>query len=188
MTRPIPVISTVIVLAAVAVMVALGFWQLDRMGQKEALLARYAQAGEGQPAVAFPMTGEGEAELFRRSAVECDRVVEIQPTAGRSARGASGWAQRATCATGNGNVLVDLGWTRDPTPVAWSGGRVEGIVASGPRLVASEPPVATMEPLARPDPATIPNNHLAYAVQWFLFAATALVIYWLALKRRSARI
>ena len=28
------------------------------------------------------------------------------------------------------------------------------------------------------------NNHMAYAVQWFLFAATALVIYAVALRRR----
>ncbi|HNJ47416.1 MAG TPA: SURF1 family protein, partial [Novosphingobium sp.] len=32
----------------------------------------------------------------------------------------------------------------------------------------------------------IPNNHLSYAVQWFLFAATALVIYGLALRKRLA--
>ena len=29
-----------------------------------------------------------------------------------------------------------------------------------------------------------PNNHFAYAVQWFLFAAAALVIYILAVRRR----
>ena len=58
------------------------------------------------------------------------------------------------------------------------------MIAPGPRLVASEPPVAGLEPLARPDPSGIPNNHLAYAGQWFFFALTALVIYWLALRRR----
>ncbi len=30
----------------------------------------------------------------------------------------------------------------------------------------------------------MPNNHLSYAVQWFSFAATALIIYALALRRR----
>ena len=30
----------------------------------------------------------------------------------------------------------------------------------------------------------IPNNHLAYVFQWFFFAAAALAIYWLALRRR----
>jgi len=29
-----------------------------------------------------------------------------------------------------------------------------------------------------------PNNHLSYAIQWFFFAATALVIYVLALRKR----
>ena len=34
---------------------------------------------------------------------------------------------------------------------------------------------------------SIPNNHLAYAVQWFLFAGIALVIYMLALRRRMRK-
>ncbi len=38
--------------------------------------------------------------------------------------------------------------------------------------------------MAPPDPNDLPNNHLAYAGQWFFFALTALVIYWLALRRR----
>ena len=67
----------------------------------------------------------------------------------------------------------------------WQGGSVEGIVAPGPRLVAGRP-AAGLAPLAPPDPADIPNNHLAYAGQWFFFALTALVIYLLALRRRWA--
>ena len=39
MIRRIPIFSTLLVLAAVGVMIALGFWQLDRRAQKEALLA-----------------------------------------------------------------------------------------------------------------------------------------------------
>ena len=57
--------------------------------------------------------------------------------------------------------------------------------AVGARLVA-DPPVAGLGANARPDPSDIPNNHLAYAVQWFLFAFTALVIYALALRKRLA--
>ena len=38
---------------------------------------------------------------------------------------------------------------------------------------------------APPSPDSIPNNHLAYAIQWFLFAGFAAVIYFLALKRRE---
>ncbi|NBO00626.1 MAG: hypothetical protein EBV21_04095 [Betaproteobacteria bacterium] len=32
----------------------------------------------------------------------------------------------------------------------------------------------------------LPNNHLSYAVQWFLFAFVALVIYALAVRKRLA--
>jgi cytochrome oxidase assembly protein ShyY1 len=60
-----------------------------------------------------------------------------------------------------------------------------GVVAPGPRLVA-DPPLAGLAANARPDPSDIPNNHLSYAVQWFLFAVTALVIYLLALRKRLA--
>jgi cytochrome oxidase assembly protein ShyY1 len=35
-----------------------------------------------------------------------------------------------------------------------------------------------------PSAAATPNNHLAYAGQWFLFALAASVIYILAVRRR----
>ena len=57
------------------------------------------------------------------------------------------------------------------------------MIAPGPRLVA-DPPVAGLQPMARPDPGDLPNNHLTYAGQWFFFALTALIIYVLALRRR----
>jgi len=85
-------------------------------------------------------------------------------------------------------VEVMLGWSRSPDPVSWSGGAVGGTVVPtgelGFRIVAN-PPLAGLEANARPDPGDLPNNHLAYAVQWFFFAATALVIYVLALRRRG---
>ena len=46
------------------------------------------------------------------------------------------------------------------------------------------PPQAGLAQLALPDPRDLPNNHLSYAVQWFLFATTALVIYVLALRKK----
>jgi cytochrome oxidase assembly protein ShyY1 len=62
---------------------------------------------------------------------------------------------------------------------------VTGTIAPGPRLVA-DPPLAGLEANARPDPSDLPNNHLSYAVQWFLFAFVALVIYALAVRKRLA--
>jgi surfeit locus 1 family protein len=60
---------------------------------------------------------------------------------------------------------------------------VRGVIAPGPRLVA-DPPLAGLEANAIPDPSQIPDNHLSYAVQWFLFAGAALVVYVLALRKR----
>ena len=83
-----------------------------------------------------------------------------------------------------GKARVVLGWSRDPHAPDWRGGEASGVIAPGPRLV-SDPPLAGLAANARPDPADIPNNHWSYAVQWFLFAGTALVIYALALWKRA---
>jgi surfeit locus 1 family protein len=51
------------------------------------------------------------------------------------------------------------------------------------RLVAATPGPGLMAS-APPSPDIIPNNHLSYAVQWFLFAGIAVLIYGLALRQR----
>lgn len=175
-----PLIPTAFVLAAVATMIGLGIWQLGRMGEKAELLARYEAAAGEMGDVAFPQAGEGAEVWFRRARLDCAGPVRIEAVAGTSARGQKGWVQRATCADG---TLVDIGFTRDLAAPDWAGGEVSGVIAPGPRLVA-DPPAAGLQAMARPDPGDLPNNHLAYAGQWFFFAITALVIYVLALKRR----
>lgn len=184
----IPLIPTVIVAAAVATMIALGFWQLDRKGEKEALIARAQQAAQTSAQVDYPSEPDKvEDLLYRRTAITCEQVRNMTSIAGRSAQGQSGVAQRATCLLANGTqAIVDIGFSRDPSPVAWEGGEIKGVIAPGGRIVAEEP-VGGLEPLARPDPASLPNNHLAYAGQWFFFALTALVIYILALRRGAKR-
>jgi surfeit locus 1 family protein len=52
-------------------------------------------------------------------------------------------------------------------------------------MIVSDTGLAGLKPSPRPDPAEVPNNHLAYAVQWFLFAAVAVIIYPLALRYRD---
>jgi surfeit locus 1 family protein len=184
MSRRVPIFATIIVLAAVATMIALGIWQLGRRAEKEALLARYEAASDAGEAVVFPLSGEGEDLLFRRSQVACAGVTGIEAVSGTAANGQKGWVQRATCAVSpDASVAVDLGYSRDIAKPAFSGGIVTGVIAPGPRLVA-DPPVAGLQAMAKPDPGDLPNNHLAYAGQWFFFALTALVIYVLALKRR----
>jgi surfeit locus 1 family protein len=184
----LPLVPTLLVGLAVAVMIALGIWQLGRAEWKAELLERYSGAQALSSEVAWPRSpAEVEASLYRHSSFTCDRVLGIRATAGRSAEGASGWAQVASCALdGGGEAEVALGWTDEPIVPQWSGGYVVGFVApagEGARLVAA-PAQAGLAPLAPPDPADLPNNHLAYAGQWFFFAATALVVYWLALRRR----
>jgi len=180
MSARVPIIPTIVVAAAVAIMIALGVWQLGRREEKAALLARYEAAAETPGTVAFPGSGDGADVWFRRSTLDCREVAGIAAVSGTSARGQKGWVLRATCASG---AVVDLGFSRDPAAPNWPGGTVSGVIAPGPRLVA-DPPLAGLQPMARPDPGDLPNNHLAYAGQWFFFALTALVIYVLALRRR----
>lgn len=188
MTWRVPVLATIVVAAAAATMVALGFWQLTRKAEKEALLAHYARAQGMSAEVRWPRSVEDYAgSLYRRARVDCAEVQAMEAAAGRSREGRPGWAHIARCRlAGGGEAAVALGWSASPQAPRWSGGEVRGVI--GPagraiRLVAS-PPQAGLEPLAPPDPAAIPNNHLSYAVQWFAFAATALVIYALALRKR----
>ena len=193
--RRVPVLATLVVLLAVAVMVRLGFWQLDRLKQKEALLARYAAARAEPPLTPFDRRYERltAGEAYRRIEVRCgSHSGQSRPMAGRNGKGESGWAHVVTCH----RIVWDLtlpdvdaviGWSQGPNPVNWQGGVIGGVIvpgrAGGVRIVA-DPPVAGLQANAKPDPQDIPNNHFSYAVQWFLFAATALAIYALALRKR----
>ena len=189
MPARLPLVPTVLVGAAVALMLALGVWQLRRAEWKGDLIARYETAQSMSSQVSWPRaSADVEAALYRHSAFTCDCVLEIRATAGRSATGQSGWAHVARCALDGGDEAeVALGWSQEPRQPSWGGGEVAGFVApagEGARLVAA-PPQAGLEPLAAPDPGELPNNHLSYAVQWFFFAATAVTVYILALRRRS---
>ena len=184
MIRRLPLIPTVLVLAAMAAMIALGFWQLQRREEKARLLARYEAAAANQAAVPFPR-GAAQAKdvLYRRSQVDCTNPSHSSAIAGRNAVDEAGWAITVQCGSGDGGALVVLGWSREPVRPDWRGGRVAGVIASGPRLVA-DPPLAGLEANAQPDPSEIPDNHLLYAIQWFAFATAAGVIYVLALRKR----
>lgn len=185
MMRRLPVIPTVIVAISVAIMIALGFWQLGRAEWKADLLDRYKAAEGMETAVAYPRTeADIEATRYRLSSVECERVLSMRSGAGTSAQGTRGWMHVANCALdGGGTGNVALGFSRDPQTPEWSGGKATGVISSSGTLVA-DPPLAGLEPLAKPDPNDLPNNHLAYAGQWFFFAITALAIYLLAVRRR----
>ena len=186
--RKLPLIPTLVVLAAVATMVALGVWQLQRAQWKEDLLGRFGQAQTMSSAVEWPDSpAEYERALYRHARITCAEVTGMDATAGRSAEGQAGWAHVAHCRLPDGGeAVVAMGWSQDPRSPEWAGGEVGGFIGpagKGVRLVAA-PAQAGLQQLAAPDPNDVPNNHLAYAFQWFFFALTALAIYWLALRRK----
>ena len=197
--RRIPIVATIVVLAAAAAMVALGFWQLQRAAWKEKLLADYAAAAAMPPLDLDPLLarepGHWPPLAFRRVLVTCradQAVPELR--GGRSRNGEGGYSFFIPCrpgATGMaGRLRINAGWSALP-----DGGlrlSLNGLVAG--RLGADQPgrpltltSAASQPPLtpsAAPNLEDIPNNHLFYAFQWFFFAAAALVIYALALRRR----
>jgi cytochrome oxidase assembly protein ShyY1 len=186
-----PLIPTVIVAAAVAIMIALGVWQLRRADEKEALIDRY-RAAAGQPPVAWPSVPPADdALLYRRATAFCTEVTGWRSVAGRNRSGRTGWSHIAACRTGGyegPGMQADMGWSVGHQPPAWRGGEVSGVIAPDRehriRLV-SEAPAPSLEPSARPNPEDHPNNHLMYAFQWFFFALVAAIIYVLALRRRQ---
>ncbi len=188
--KRLPVFATLIVMAACLTMVALGIWQLRRAAWKEALLADYA-AVRTLPPIAFPKTPDPKAlPLFRRSQAYCLSVASWQAVSGRNLGGEAGWVHVARCRSGaeGPGFSVVAGWSRSPASPVWAGGAVTGTIAGDPealiRLVSATPLAPELEAAAPPDINQIPNNHLAYAVQWFLFAAIAFAIFALALVRR----
>jgi cytochrome oxidase assembly protein ShyY1 len=191
MIRKLPLIPTLIVGVAVAAMIALGFWQLRRAGEKGALLDRY-RAAQSLPPISFP-TGpihDEQLPLFRHATGMCLSPVAKRSTAGQNRSGEVGYAIIVDCSTGaeGPGMSVEVGWSKNPNAaVNWRGGPVSGIIApdrkTRMRLVAATAPPG-LEPSAPPSIGQIPNNHRSYAVQWFLFALIAAVIYVLALRKR----
>jgi surfeit locus 1 family protein len=195
MIRRLPVIPTLIVLIAVAIMIRLGFWQLDRRHEKEGELARLAQNVSAAP-VDFPADRFDQSNLFRPARLDCRNPGKFSV----EGAGKAGYRILATC---EDDTRVQLGTTRNPsTKVEWAGGLVTGSIGQVPDsrpmivtafdhtprelMLVSDTPVAGLSANPPRSLAEVPNNHLSYAVQWFLFAGIALVIYLLAVRKRLA--
>lgn len=190
MIRRVPLLATLLVAVAVAAMILLGVWQISRAHWKEGLLATYT-AAQGRPPIAFPTAPlKGDLPLYRRASGNCLQVVGWRAVAGENRAGDSGYARLADCRTGaeGPGMVVVAGWSKDPNAkTSWRGGPVSGVI--GPdqhnrmRLVSGEG-LGGLEASAPPSLDNIPNNHRAYAAQWFIFAAIALIIYFIALRKR----
>ncbi|HYJ81969.1 MAG TPA: SURF1 family cytochrome oxidase biogenesis protein [Allosphingosinicella sp.] len=200
-----PLIPTLLVAVAVATMIALGFWQLRRADEKEALQRRY-ERNLALPPMALPQAAVAdESLLYRRATGFCLEVTGWRTTGGKSASGQGGTRFIADCRTGveGPGFAADMGVSPDPkAKPSWKGGEVAGRIVAEPRsgglferLTGKSPPPRPMIVSERPAPgieasappgAEAPSNSLAYAFQWFFFAAAAAAIYVLALRKRAS--
>jgi surfeit locus 1 family protein len=199
MIRRLPVVATIVVIGALAVLIALGVWQLKRAVWKEQLLARYA-AAEKMPPVTWPTAPVKDADLplFRHATGVCLRPVGKRAIAGENRSGESGYVQIVDCTTGaeGPGMSVEVGWSKDPNiPVRWTGGPVSGVIVpdrfSRMRLVAATAPPG-LEPSAIPSVETAssikPAGHRMYAATWFALALAALIIYIIAIMKRGRQV
>jgi cytochrome oxidase assembly protein ShyY1 len=192
MIRRLPLAPTVVVALAVAMLVGLGVWQLDRAKWKERLLAGYARA-EKLPPVTWPTvpTRKVETLLFRHATGVCLRPVGKRAQAGENLAGEPGYVQILDCQTGaeGPGMSVEVGWSKDPNAkVNWKGGLVSGIIVPDRRtrirLVAASAPPGLETSAPPPSGSISPARHRGYAATWFSLAAIAIIIYALALRKR----
>jgi len=137
--RRLPVIPTIVVAAAVALMIGLGIWQLQRARWKEGLLTRYAEA-EKLPPIAFPTAPIRNAQLplFRHATGVCLAVAGKRAVAGENRAGEPGYVQIVDCVTGaEGPGMRNR---TSPTPVATIPTRMQQTIHGNTRR----------EPLPRP--------------------------------------
>ena len=214
----VPAVSTVVMLA---LLLGLGFWQLQRRAWKADLLARIDSA-EHLPAVPMPAS----PEPFAKVRIEGHLRTDLEVLYGAEVRMDTLGAHLIMPLERQGAdpVLVDLGWVpmqrRDP--LVLPPGAVEGFVRpaehAGSFSATDDPAkrlfytldpgpigaalnlarvapfvltaIGTVPPGVFPDPVrTLPrpaDNHLQYALTWFGFAATLLIIFGLY-ARKSLR-
>ena len=196
MSKRLPLTPTLVVTAAIAVLISLGVWQLKRALWKEGLLARYAAAAN-LPPISWPTAplDADQLPLFRYATGVCVRPLGTRAIAGENRAGEPGYVHIVDCATGaeGPGMSVQVGWSKNPNQrVEWAGGPVSGIIVadrvSRMRLVAASAPPG-LEPSAEPSPETAsaitPAGHRMYAATWFALALAALIIYMIVLMKRG---
>jgi surfeit locus 1 family protein len=190
MLKRLPLIPTLLVLAAVAVMVRLGFWQLDRMHQKDAMVAEFTAALES-PSAEFDLNRDQLIDYpdpYVPVTVHCTSAGPDRPKSGRNLAGEAGWAHvfacRYTSPRGKqAEVRVIAGWSKAPLVANWQGGKVSGIVAPESMTerwkwhIIADPPLAGLAANARPDPPTSPTTTGPMRFSGSCSRLVALVIY-----------
>jgi len=224
---------TALMLAALAVLIGLGVWQLKRLEWKQGLIAQIEARTKGPPITledAVALAGEGRDPSYYRVRVDgrFHHAKELYLYA--VSEGRVGWHVIAPFETEDGDVvLVDRGFVPDELkdPSARALGQVENVITvtgivRTPETQAvftpdNEPKVnrwfwrdlagmaRSMFPAGTTEVAPffleadksevpggwpeggqtrleIPNNHLQYAITWFLLATVLLIVYGLYVR------
>jgi surfeit locus 1 family protein len=220
---------TVATLGALALLIGLGVWQLERLQWKEGLIAEIEARSKAPPmdlrqAIAFANAGHDPSYLRVRVEGRFDHAKE-RHLYGIAEGGEPGWHVITPLATADGDtVLVDRGFVPDKLkdPAARAEGELQGKVAVtglvrlseskalftpdtepegnrwffrdldgmarsmfgdeaaklAPFFIEAEPSdVPGGWPLGGQTRLELPNNHLQYALTWFLLALCLVVIY-----------
>jgi len=132
MPRIVPVLPTLTVAVLLTVLCSLGFWQLDRMRQKEAMLARYHANSLAAPAPLPRQIADPQSYAFRAVQLDCAFEGPAHLSPGSSPDGRAGQHVYALCREEGraARVVVDLGWVpfqADVPLIAGLRARIEGI-------------------------------------------------------------
>lgn len=158
MFRPLPILTAFTALA-LAVLIGLGVWQLERRQEKHALLAQMEARAKTPPApveILF-VTGDTFPAYRRATALGTfDHAKEVYVYAPRADTGPTrqGFKVLTPFALASGGVIVvDRGWVpeADKDPAARAGGQIEGEIeleglllpSAAPRTFTPPPDVAT---------------------------------------------
>jgi len=187
---------------AATVCVGAGIWQLRRLDERRARNALIA-ARRALPPLELGRGGAVAMDSVRQRGVTAHGAYDFsaeQTWPGRSFQGTPGVALVTPLRLADGSaVLVDRGWVPSPDAYHVDGtlyrepdsATVVGLAVIPPRgrgdvnttgylpfviqLEAPDPPVERGLPRRWPLPALDDGSHLSYAIQWFSFAAIALV-------------
>lgn len=204
MSRRIPIIPTIITAVGILILCALGKWQLDRRAWKHDLIERLAAAPNLPPVSPeeFRAAMMGDVSIqYRRASIDCragpKKPYDLRP--GSSAGGTSGFYVVVSCRPNSRppDIVAVAGWTKrvDAKDIVISlNHQLTGTVIERPYGNAPDRPRfmlipdEAIPPLGRPlqpRAADLPDNHLAYAGQWFGLAIALAAIYGLYLRRRA---
>jgi surfeit locus 1 family protein len=204
----IPLLAAVIV---AAVCIRLGLWQLDRLEQRQARNATIAGAFR-EPPLPAEIAARDSATRFRRVTVtgRWDYAREMT-VGGRTRNGSPGVHVLTPAILEDGTeIIVNRGWVYSPDAHTidlprWNEGNRAHFIGYVDELPSSlRDSSASMYAVALPDSGAAAEDgdrparlnapafadegpHLNYAVQWFSFAAIALIGTPLVLRRQRRR-